>query len=194
MKPEFGWFTLGGDSKIHFRKVVFQKFSMDFSDLFVCFFVPLKIRVEKKHVHKQTENSCSTFLWERSHIKIIFPATFKWDNVIVVLEGMLQWIRDISHQPSGLRSQDQWSLCRPPIKALKFQIEVGCSYEVPSLWDPFGLLARPEGRSEGRFFFCEKNTILFCLSKVFFQQRKGIKFVPKFSSFMRSNVYLQKGV
>lgn len=76
---------------------------------------------------------------------------------------MPQWIRD---NPINLRSpsvQDlQWSLCRPPIKALKFQIEVGCSYEVPSLWDPFGLLARPEGRQKGDFFHKKKqNPFLF---------------------------------
>ena len=147
---------------------------------FFCFFVPLKIRVEKRHVHKHTENSCSTFLSKRSHIPPMenhpYPATLKGDIVSCCFGGYAaSWIRDTSHQPSGLRSQDlQWSLCRPPIKALNFQIEVGCSYEVPSLWDPFGLLARPEGRSGlGGFFFCEKKNPFFVFQRFLFNKEKA---------------------
>ena len=157
------------------RKVAFQKFSMDFSDLFFCIFLFPSRFVWKKNTYTNKQKivaalSCGNDHISRSSSQLPLSGIM-WS---LFWRLMPQWIRD---NPINLRSpsvQDlQWSLCRPPIKALKFQIEVGCSYEVPSLWDPFGLLARPEGRQKGDFFLWKKTKSFFVFQRFLFKKEKA---------------------
>lgn len=157
------------------RKVVFQKFSMDFSDLFFCIFLfPSRFVWKKKHVHKQTENSCSTFLWERSHIKIIFPATFKWDNVIVVLETYAAMNSWQSHQPSvpfgpGPSMISVQATNQGPEVSDRSWLQLRSPFTVGSVWSS-GETRRPP---KGWFFSQKKTKSFFVFQRFLFKKEKA---------------------